>query len=848
PRLGPLYDFLLRKRPSPPVSSEILIIDSSVPGQEPGDDILEPGAATSLLYTMSELGARTLIIQVPILGLSAGGGAGEAEILYRFDEEFSLLSRNIRNLFDGIRTGSVAPSESAKYVGELVDLSEKGKERLVSALVHRDEESIDTMEKAALFFGHVRRPGDLQVQLIGAAASSPDASSGGTESAAVSVEKDEYSRARPDRDGVLRRIAPVLAVPDLSQGDTGTYAASGSSESNGSFASKTFTHIIYGALKNRFMTSSVVNTKSGTVLAALGGKNGKDTIIPLDRNGMLLFEVPHKGEDFRRIGVSDFLAYDEADRDLRRLLAEGESLGIYQYIEGEDNPAYLYDYALSLRDDSVKSPESGGDERKIDWTEARDRYFDSLEKFLNGPSEMSLAEGYSKIIDSNATSSNPMGAAGITKITDMRDSVIRLFISLRAKYSEVTELRAKLKLALANSFCILGKASSGNDALLTNRQVLDEGQSGGGVLPKSADPSSVFSSVSSSVTPSAPFSTLSPAGISPGIFARFTGIFKRFPGFHNSMAGRNAAALPYSNPTDVEASALLANSILTARVVRPGNDRSLLVLSLLVVFLICLFIKSLKPVLTLAVGIILVFLAGAGFSLSFIFSALWLDPFVPAAAGFTGVAVSLLWAFIARFRYGTYFRLAYGPHVSRPCLKSVIQAGKPLPSQTVIVKTAVVAVKNSGLAAPWESSDRNIKAVLMYHEKAADIFKKSGGTITGTEGDMVTVCFGSPLERIHVGGKKTSSPYEDNIHALAAPALSAVDFVSGIARRPECASWLFGLDLGLCTFAWTAISGYFALGYPVQRARILARLASRYNSQVVLSSRINEVLPDLAVK
>ena len=77
PRLGPFYDLLLRLRPALPVSGELLIIDSSVSGQELGDDILEPGAATSLLYTMTELRAGTLIIQVPVLGLSAGGTIGE---------------------------------------------------------------------------------------------------------------------------------------------------------------------------------------------------------------------------------------------------------------------------------------------------------------------------------------------------------------------------------------------------------------------------------------------------------------------------------------------------------------------------------------------------------------------------------------------------------------------------------------------------------------------------------------------------------------------------------------------------------------------------------------------------
>jgi class 3 adenylate cyclase len=156
-----------------------------------------------------------------------------------------------------------------------------------------------------------------------------------------------------------------------------------------------------------------------------------------------------------------------------------------------------------------------------------------------------------------------------------------------------------------------------------------------------------------------------------------------------------------------------------------------------------------------------------------------------------------------------------------------------------------VAVKNSEPASKADSSSPPAWPVLAFQEKVSESFKKAGGTIIGTDGDMVSACFGSPLERVFLAGKKKVSPYEDNIHALATPALRAVDFISEIARRPECGFWNFGLDLGNCTFFWTAVSGYFALGTPVQRARILSRLAGRYRTRIVISSSVNEALPDL---
>ena len=701
PRLGHLYDFLVQWR-APPLSGEILLVDSSMPGRELGSDILEPGAAASLLYTMSELGARALIIQVPVLGFPAGGSAGEEEILYRFDEEFSLLSNNIRNLFDAIRTGSVAPADAARYVGELVDLSEKGKQRLVSALLRRDEEGIERMERAAAFFGNARRPGDIRVQLI-------MAGEGG--SPGVLAGRDDYSRPQPDRDGVLRRIAPVLAVPSISEEGTGE---------------RTLEHIIYRALKDRLEPDG---------LAA----------IPLDRDGAVLFEPPRSGDDFRRIGIADFLAYDEADRELRRLLAEGEALGIFQDVDGENRPPFLYDYALLLRN-------ARGDSKQV-WIASRARYFESLQEFLYGAAEINLVNGYEEIMSTLDTE------AGIARITEMRNSVIWTFAALKMKHSELLELRERLETALSDSFCILG------------------------------------------------------------------------------------------NPADTKASALLANTILSGRAIKPGEDRYLFFAALFFALLTCLFVKSQGPAFTLGAGLLLSLFAALVFCAVFIIEGWWFDPQVPAAASCAGVIVSFIWALVAKARYTRHFRLAYAPFVSQSCFKSLLKAGEPLPSQRRTVKTAVIAIHTPALQSGENSPDSigTTQAVLLFQEKVSKYIKKAGGIsiANGAESSLVTVCFGSPLERIFLRDKKTAPLYNA---ASYNPVLQAVDFVSETIRSSECAAWNFGIDMGQCTFAWTAGTGYFALGVPVQRARILSRLTTRYQSRIIISDAVNEALPDLPVK
>ena len=725
PRLGFFYDFLLMRRPAQRISEELLIIDSSMPEWEPGDDILEPRAASSLLYTMTELGARTLIIQVPILGLSAGGTAVEEEILSRFDEEFSVLGRNIRNLFDAIRTGSIAPMESARYVGELVELSEMGKERLVSALLHRDEEGIVSMEKAAALFGHVRRAGDFQVQLI---------RSGEGGQPGVSAENGEYSRAQPDRDGVFRRLAPVVTVANPQDG-----------------LERSLEHIIYAALKTRYENPQIELTRSGRVLALRGGPDGEDMIIPLDRYDSVLFGLSQKAANFRRVGISDFLTYDEADRNLRQLLLEAEAMGIFRGIAGENHPGILYDYAFSLREEPDSSFPNGNEEKRSAWIEARNRYYASLEDFINGPTEVKLVEAYELRL-----AAEPGNAANIT---EMRNSLIRSFAFLRARYNELIELRNKLESSLSSSFCILG--SSG----------------------------------------------------------------------------------------DTQASALLANSILTGQVVKPGKTGCLLLLTLLSVFLSCFLVRSREPASSLVIGLILILFIGTGFSVSFIFFGLWLDPQVPAAANAVGILISTVLAFIAKNRYGRIFRQSYGAFISRSCLESVIRAGAPLPSQTLSTVAVVVAVKKANPVSSGSSQGLSSAAqsamLLAFQKDASDIFRKAGATITRIEGSMVTVCFGSPLERIAIAEKEKPSPNETAVQAFAQ---RAVNLVSKISRRPESASWEFGLDAGNCSFAWTAVSGYSALGVPVQRAKILSHLAGRYKTRIVISSSIKKILPGLPVQ
>ena len=412
PLPGPWYDFLLSRRAPPPVSREILIIDS--------EDIVESAAAAQVLITLSEMDAAALVLEATIPGSSGRMETGE-EIRFRFDEEFDLLGRNIRNLFEAIRTGSLGPAESPRYVEELVELAERGKERLSAALAGQDGAGTVLFRAASSAFGFLYTPGDLRGGLSG----TPGLS--------------WYARPEPDRDGRLRRIRPVLP---------------GGTE-----------HAAFAALKaaaasrGRWKEAVMEYAEQGPALVIRGFDGGEgDRVIPLD-GGAILVEGIAEGRGFRRIDMARILEYMEADRLLPRQLREAEALGIRG--NPEQAPAALHDYALALRDEFLAAPDQ---DTRAAWLRARTEYLKSLEELLDGPEEARLVTGYEDL-----AVSEELSGAGLGRIMELRDEVIGAFARLRERHRRLRELRDLLEAELASSFCIMGRPElTEPSALLAN--------------------------------------------------------------------------------------------------------------------------------------------------------------------------------------------------------------------------------------------------------------------------------------------------------------------------------------------------------------------------------------------
>jgi hypothetical protein len=396
PKLGPVYDIFQSFRPNPPVSSEILLIDTA--------EIVEPDDLYTVLMALTEMEASDLLVVVPVLGAGPGRIESGAELSGRVSDEFRLLGRNIRNLFDAIRLGFVGPKESPDYVENLIELAERGRDRLNAAIIRQDEAGSIQAVQAAAVFGKTVTALDLH--------------------ATTQQEIPWYSQTRLDSDRVLRRIAPVV---------------DGRME-----------HIAYHGLKKRWTASDIELTETGQTLVNRLNNQNENSVrrFPLDKNGNILIEKPGKSRGFRRLGMNLFLDYNEADRSMTQLLKDADEMGVFARTVPEQRPLILLAYAEDKKQELLKNPD---EIKRAAWIKRRLEYITSLDEFLYGPAEMDLINGYEETL-----ASGKLGEQGIRRLQDTRDKVIRSFVAMREKHRDLADLRAFLAQASEASFCIMG--------------------------------------------------------------------------------------------------------------------------------------------------------------------------------------------------------------------------------------------------------------------------------------------------------------------------------------------------------------------------------------------------------
>jgi hypothetical protein len=444
PRLGPHYDFLMGLRrsisagridaqPLPfmekpettETSRRILLIETGS-----AKNVIKPETAFSIVMTLNELNADALIVEVPVLASSVGTTLSDDELSHSFDEEFGMVETNIKNLFDGIRLGSIAPLDAEAFVNEVIRLAEQSKERLLSTAVNGGEYQPRQFENAAAAFGNVYIPSDLILGFVGTENGPPK-----------TLSPPVYSRVQPDADRKVRRIVPVMKAEDGTETE----------------------HIAFAALKSRFQSASIqmrsvqthgvqtrdILTENGFVLA-VGGRT-----FALDRNAALIFDIPAEGADaFRNISVSLLLEYAEADRALYRLLAETPTLAFY-VPAFETYPPILFEQALAMRETLLESPDM---DLQIQWKDLRTDYYGALAAFFDEEegAGVNIRRDFSGL-----AAQEQFGESGIARLNSLRDGQLDKFGMARELYLRLSALRSRLAGELNAAFCILTPADSG---------------------------------------------------------------------------------------------------------------------------------------------------------------------------------------------------------------------------------------------------------------------------------------------------------------------------------------------------------------------------------------------------
>ena len=329
PKLGRIYDLLLDSRTFPPVSRDILLINT--------EENISSAEVFSIILTLGEMGASQLIIEVPIFGMGTGKIEDNEDLRRNITDEFLAVNKNIRALFDAIRFGFISPLESPGLIDSMMELTDKGRDRINEAIIRQEGASVAFFAQSTDAFVKIFLAADEKPML--------------------------------DKDGVFRRIAPVSSVRE---------------------------HICYKALKSRWSETRFESTEDDLILINSFLQHGVLTEyrFNLDKEGNILFEKP-QDSSFRRLPIDYFKKYEQADRQMAALLKDAQKLGIYKNIEPEEMPSVLYDFSDSRKEELILNP---NDENFSAWIISRLQYIKSIENFLDGSSEMLQVNTFEELI------------------------------------------------------------------------------------------------------------------------------------------------------------------------------------------------------------------------------------------------------------------------------------------------------------------------------------------------------------------------------------------------------------------------------------------------------------------
>lgn len=399
-----IYDRYLGFIPSPPAPRAFLVLQ---PDGRDGIKGLSASGALSIFRLLDEFEVDRL----SLAGAAFDGGqesealtALRSELPVLIDREDANIEENVRALFGAIRSGSVSPKESSRYIESLAEIIKRGGERIKEAASQSLSPTLRALEAEAERFR-------------------PPAPS--------------FFETREDQDGRTRKILLIRSEGGriLPRAELAAMMA--------------------------WLGDPALKVESGrlTLVGARFAEGGKrDLVIPVDGEGRALIGWPRPGSANapRTLALSELLS---VIRDEDSLVAKLEAMGTGGLLTGE-GAALLSRYreAERLREERAVGDASAS----VDWREARRGFFAAARAYLEGGREAemisALAAGKAKPISS---------IEELSSIDDRIASIKAAFKDGRACIERLSAGRVSLSKSLRGSFAFLS-LSEGKAPIMTS--------------------------------------------------------------------------------------------------------------------------------------------------------------------------------------------------------------------------------------------------------------------------------------------------------------------------------------------------------------------------------------------
>jgi hypothetical protein len=406
-----MYDMLMKLRPRLEAPSDLVVIDTT----NQNGDAIASGDAVRLLITLAAMESRLALFQTRVYLPDERQSFSSTERQQLVQREFSRIQKNIINLFDGIRLGSVRPQDAERYVRDVTSLVDESKNRLLVTIAESGNRRELELEKARALFNRVIVCDDLEW-----------ARSAGS---ALEVWGGQavYSRVERDVDGMVRRIYPVRELPN-----------------------KQLVHAGMALLLYTIGGDAVIERASNTLRIQT---DQVQYTLPLDTQGRLLV---HHVESYKTIALKDILTYQEQEKKLYEALKEMERSGYFIHLDPLQYPTTLYEYAQSLELEVVDTPLP---DHVRQWREARKAFYDAVSAYLEGPAEETILKGYDTLL---ATENLEVG--GKERIVSLKELASQSFSWARKAYDELMVSHTQLESMLRDAYCIIGSTSGDAEA------------------------------------------------------------------------------------------------------------------------------------------------------------------------------------------------------------------------------------------------------------------------------------------------------------------------------------------------------------------------------------------------